>query len=124
MCALLSIKPEYAAAIFRGEKRFEFRRAIFRQPVTKVIVYVTSPTCKVAGEFDVKTVLSRPVVELWQFTNQHAGINAEKFFDYFKGRAMGHAIVIGEVRRYTTPQDLHTTYGVRAPQSFLYVQQA
>lgn len=120
---MLSIKPEYAEAIFRGEKRFEFRRSIFRKPVDKVIVYVTSPTCKVAGEFEIKSILSRPVHELWQQTSQHAGIESTKFFDYFKGCETGHAIVIGTVSEYRRPQDLHATYGVRAPQSFLYVQQ-
>ncbi len=41
--ALLSIRPQYADAIFRGEKRFEFRRAMFRKEVDVVVVYTTSP---------------------------------------------------------------------------------
>lgn len=87
-------------------------------------MYVTSPTCRVAGEFEVRSILSCPINELWEQTSEHAGIDAKKFFAYFKGRVIGHAIVIGKVKEYATPQDLHATYGVRAPQSFLYVDQA
>jgi large subunit ribosomal protein L22 len=82
---------------------------------------MTSPTCKVVGEFEVRRILSRPINELWQQTSEHAGIDAKKFFAYFKGRDTGHAIVIGKVKEYAKPQDLQATYGVRAPQSFLYV---
>src|ERR1700688_3065067 len=64
-CALLSIRPPYAEAIFRGEKRFEFRRAIFRKAVDVVVVYITSPTCLVVGEFDVADVISDSVEGLW-----------------------------------------------------------
>ena len=36
MNAILSIKPEYVAEIKAGRKRFEFRKAIFKEPVGKV----------------------------------------------------------------------------------------
>lgn len=38
--ALLSIRPAFAKAIFDGQKRFEFRRAIFRKEVGVVVVYM------------------------------------------------------------------------------------
>ena len=119
--ALLSIKPPYAEAIFRGEKLFEFRRAIFRRKVDVVVVYITSPVCQVVGEFDVKEILSDEVHGLWGRTYQSAGIGRELFFDYFSGCATAHAISIGEVRRYTRPLDLAGEFGVKAPQSFLYL---
>src|SRR5271155_3329385 len=78
--ALLSIRPPYAEAIFRGEKRFEFRRAIFRKAVDVVVVYITSPTCLVVGEFDVPAVISDAVEDLWSRTSRHAGIDRELFF--------------------------------------------
>lgn len=84
-------------------------------------MYVTRPTCKVAGEFEVARIISRPVDKLWQQTNAHAGIEADDFFKYFRGCDTGYAIVIRNAREYTTPQDLERTYGVRAPQSFLYL---
>jgi hypothetical protein len=59
--ALLSIRPPYASAIFGGTKRFEFRRMIFREPVKSVVVYVTTPVCRVWGEFDVDQVIEDKV---------------------------------------------------------------
>jgi hypothetical protein len=32
-------------AIFHGDKRFEFRRTVFRIAVEVVVVYTTSPVC-------------------------------------------------------------------------------
>jgi predicted transcriptional regulator len=119
--ALLSIRPPYAEAIFRGEKRFEFRRAIFRKAVDVVVVYTTNPTGLVVGEFDVAEIISESVEELWSRTRLNAGIDRGAFLDYFKGRSVGHAIVIGSVRRYRKPLELAQAFGIRAPQSFVYV---
>src|ERR1700690_366799 len=101
--ALLSIKPRYAEAIFRGEKRFEFRRAIFRQPVATVVVYTTSPVSRVIGEFDVEGIMTDTIEGLWNRTKHCAGIDRERFFIYFAGCKVGHAIAIGLVRRYRKP---------------------
>ena len=120
--ALLSIKPVHAEAIFSGKKQFEFRRSIFRRDVQTVIVYMTSPVCRVVGEFDVEHVVSDDVAELWKRTESKAGIDEDLFFRYFDGCEVGHAIAIGEVRRYQEPLHLKATFGVRAPQSFIYVK--
>lgn len=117
----MSIRPPYAEAIFRGEKRFEFRRAIFRKAVDVVVVYTTSPTSLVVGEFDVTGVISESVEDLWGRTSRYAGIDSKVFFSYFEGRGVGHAIAIGNVRKYKRPLDLAATFGIRAPQSFVYI---
>lgn len=117
----MSIRPPYAEAIFRGEKRFEFRRAIFRKAVDVVVVYTTSPTSLVVGEFDVSEIISESVEKLWSRTSRYAGIDQEVFFSYFKGRGVGHAISIGNVRKYKKPLELAGTFGIRAPQSFVYI---
>ncbi len=75
----------------------------------------------VVGEFDVKHIISDDVAALWERTRSKAGIDSDVFFRYFAGREVGHAIAIGDVRRYRTPRALGTHYGVRAPQSFLYL---
>jgi predicted transcriptional regulator len=117
----LSIRPPYAEAIFRREKCFEFRRAIFRKEVEVVVVYITSPISMVVGEFDVNHIISDGVASLWERTRSKAGIDSDGFFKYFAGREVGYAIAIGDVRRYVKPLALETHYGVRAPQSFLYL---
>lgn len=118
----MSIKPKYAEAIFRGEKRFEFRRVVFKQPVKVVVVYTTSPVSQVAGEFEVDAVISDSVERLWRRTKNEAGIDRKVFFRYFSGRKLAHAIVIGSVRRYPRPHDLAEKFGIRPPQSFAYLR--
>lgn len=118
----MSIKPAYANAIFRGDKRFEFRRAIFRREVDVVVVYTTSPVSRVVGEFDVEDVISDSLEALWSRTKHSAGIEKRLFFDYFSGREAGYAIAIGAIRLYRKPLDLALTFGVHPPQSFLYLK--
>jgi predicted transcriptional regulator len=118
---LLSIKPEFAKAIFSGEKRFEFRRLAFKQAVDIIVVYVTSPVCEVWGEFDVNGIITDRPMQLWSRTQAAAGINRTAFFDYFAGKAEGHAIKIGSARRYATPLQIERDFGVQPPQSFVYL---
>jgi predicted transcriptional regulator len=89
--------------------------------VDVVVVYTTSPTSLVVGEFDVEGVFSDSVEELWSRTSPYAGIDKEVFLEYFKGCGVGHAIIIGEVRKYKKPLELGDVYGIRAPQSFVYI---
>jgi predicted transcriptional regulator len=58
---------------------------------------------------------------LWGRTNAHAGIDRKLFFEYFAGCQIAHAIAIGDVRRYKRPLELQKDFGVRPPQSFLYL---
>lgn len=119
--ALLSIRPEFVASILAGEKRYEFRRSIFARPVDVVVVYVTMPVHKVVAEFDVRSVITEPVQALWRETRQFAGIDEQRFFNYFDGKEYGHAIEIGEVRPYKKPFCPIEKLGIRPPQSFTYL---
>jgi predicted transcriptional regulator len=122
MTVLLSIKPEYAERIFDGSKRFEFRRAIFKQPVKRVVVYASSPERRVIGEFEVEDVIHDYVESLWRCTEHAAGISEDCFFGYFADRNKGYAIKIGATTRYEEPRPLHLVYACQAPQSFVYVE--
>lgn len=119
--ALLSIKPQYSSAIFEGNKKFEFRRNIFSRPVDIVVVYVTSPVQQVVGEFDVHSVISESVSSLWERTKRFAGIEEDLFLRYFEGKDYGHAIEVGEVRSYSSPFCPIECFGIRPPQSFVYL---
>ena len=120
---LLSIKPEFAEKIFSGEKRFEFRRVIFRSPsVEKVVVYASSPVQKVIGEFDIRRVLTLKKAELWKRTRKHSGIGKSYFDEYFEDLTTGHAIEISSPVRYQKPLKLQSVCeSNRPPQSFFYL---
>ncbi|ATB41351.1 hypothetical protein CYFUS_006816 [Cystobacter fuscus] len=123
MKVLLSIKPEYAEKILDGEKQFEFRKAVFKNPTVKtVVIYATKPVGKVVGEFDIAEVLSERPSTLWARTAKLAGISRRFFDEYFEGRSTAYAIKVQRVRRYRKPLELRSLIksGV-APQSFCYL---
>lgn len=117
----MSIKPPFAEAILRGEKRFEFRKVIFARPVDIIVVYVTVPVKRVVAEFDIRCILRNRVSKLWEHTRLHAGIDEDYFRSYFRGREYGYAIEVGEVRVYDDPVCPMEEFGVRPPQSFVYL---
>lgn len=104
-----------------GSKKYEFRRAIFRRPVSVVVIYVTAPVQQVIGEFDVKKIIYGNPTDLWKKTYRTAGIDKYRFCNYFAGRECGYAIEIGEVRLYEEPLSLANHFGIRPPQSFMYL---
>jgi predicted transcriptional regulator len=122
-CVLISVKPRFARAILSGEKRFEFRRSLFRRTdIQKVIIYSSMPEKKVVGEFLIEEILSLEPSQLWIHTRRYAGIEKSEFDDYFSGKREAHAIKIKAPRRYAEPLDLCRHLGLsRPPQSFCYV---
>ena len=122
MRVLLSIKPEFAERIFDGSKKYEFRKAIFKNPHVKtVVVYASSPVQRVIGEFDIETILSDTPENLWKRTKEFSGISEDFFFNYFSDRNIGFAIKVKKTRRYREPRCLRTSYDISPPQSFCYL---
>jgi predicted transcriptional regulator len=122
MRVLLSIKPEFAEKIFNGEKIYEFRRTIFKnKDVRKVVVYASSPVQKVIGEFEIDSILTLDVVELWKQTKTHSGISENFFFSYFLNKQMGHAIKVKKAKKYKTPLCIRKDFQATPPQSFIYI---
>jgi predicted transcriptional regulator len=104
MKILLSIKPEFAQSIFRGQKEYEYRKSIFRRKdVDKAIVYATRPVCRVIGEFSIESVLKSSPFELWEGTSRKSGISKRFFDQYFQGRKIGFALKIKNPVLYKEP---------------------
>lgn len=124
MKVLLSIKPEYANKILAGEKHFEFRKAIFKNPLVKtVVIYATLPIGKVVGEFEVESVMEDDPNQVWSSTSEFAGISQGLFQEYFQGRKKAYAIKVSNPQRYLQPLELsHVVSNGVAPQSFCYLK--
>ena len=123
MKVLLSIKPQFADLIFDGTKRFEFRRSIFKEKGIKtVVVYASSPTQKVIGEFEIDSILEEEVAKLWKKTKAYSGIDRSYFYEYFSDKKNGYAIKIKNVKKYETPLCLKEHYNLTPPQSFAYLK--
>lgn len=122
MKVILSIKPEYANKIFEGTKKYEFRRAIFKNPdVKKVVVYSSSPVQKIIGEFEIERIISHELETLWNKTKKYSGISEDFFFQYFGDKELGFAIKIKNTKLYKTPKCIREDYNLFPPQSFLYL---
>jgi predicted transcriptional regulator len=120
---LLSIKPRFAEAILDGRKCFEFRRALFRnRDIESVLIYASSPVCRVIGEFKIEHILEMSPEALWAVTHLGSGIEKSYFFDYFVGRNTAYALKVKSAVRYKQPLRLIEHLGMeRPPQSFCYL---
>jgi len=122
MKALLSIKPEFADKILSGDKRYEFRKVLFKRNVDTIVIYATMPVGKIIGEFKVEDILQDKPASLWDRTKEYSGITQDFFNQYFKGKSKAFAIQIKSPSRYREPFDLKKLllHGV-PPQSFCYL---
>ena len=123
MNILLSLKPVYAEAILSGKKRYEFRRAIFKNPnVKKAYIYATVPVGKIVGAFTIGGVISGTPKKIWQKCRKYGGISSELFFRYYEGCKTAFAIKIQKVQNFLKPLDPYLKMpNFRPPQSFCYV---
>jgi predicted transcriptional regulator len=123
MKVLLSIKPQFAEKIFSREKRFEFRKAAFKNTsVTTVVLYVTRPVALIMGEFDLVGIESGSPESVWERTWQFAGISRDFFDSYYQGRSEAVALAIGKVRKFKRdiiPDVVMPNF--YPPQSYMYI---
>lgn len=123
MKIVLSIKPEFANKIFDGSKKFEFRKAIFKnENVKSIIVYSSSPVQKVIGEFEIGKIFNNDLDTLWKLTSEFSGITEDFFYKYFSEKEKGFAIEIKNKKKYKVPKCLKTDFNLHPPQSFAYVR--
>jgi len=122
MCKmLLSINPEHVENIFSGVKKFEFRKIRCRSEVDKMVIYSTSPVMKIVGEAEIIDIIEGLPAEVWEQTEEFAGIDKIFFDQYYDGKAKAIAYCLGSVMQYAQPLNL-SDYGISfAPQSFIYL---
>jgi len=127
---LMSIRPEFAEAIYRREKLVEYRPRIPKgwlenwETEKTVYIYETAPVSKVTGKIIVETS------DLFVFPKgKHREIitypmsSAED--EYLKGRSSIYALNISKAQKF--PFTLELGEGIfsfikRAPQSWVYVK--
>ena len=123
MNLLISIKPEFVKKIILGEKKYEFRRSIFRQKVDKIYIYSTSPEKKIKGYFKSSKIINDTPENLWKNFKDVSGTSKEFFFEYFKGKETGFAIKIDDLHVFDQPIDTNKLKDFKAPQSFRYINE-
>jgi predicted transcriptional regulator len=122
MNVLLSIKPKYAELIKAGNKKYEFRRKIFKRARSpKVFIYSTSPIRKITGVFDGSMIHKGSPFRIWEMFGPDSGISEGEFFQYFKDCEIAYAIEIRNLVIFEEPRD-PSDYFVEftPPQSYRY----
>lgn len=133
---LLSIKPKYSKKIFSGEKRFEFRKKVWKDynflsvmDAQKIYLYATSPIKRIQGYFKYYHIEVKNPGKLWKKYRYLAGITEKDFQTYFKYNNFEYQIRIGfaicilstvEFKRPLNPRLLSP--GFHPPQNFSYLK--
>ena len=119
----MSIHPEFAERILRGEKLVEFRRRPVGSHVTHIVIYATAPVRAVVGVAEVTGVRHASPAVLWKAFGRVGGIQRAKFFEYFEGVVEGFAYVLGGPQVCESPLRLgRDGLPPRAPQAFQYLE--
>jgi predicted transcriptional regulator len=119
---MISIHPEYANSIFRGDKKIEFRKLNIPRHIAYVVLYVTAPERKIAGYFSVKGIVEGKTSDLWHRYHDVSGVTKQFFFKYYKTQDIGLGLLVDQVDIFQEPLGLDQLAMIkRPPQSFLYV---
>lgn len=122
MIALYSIKPVYTDRIISGDKIFELRKRLPAKKLDYIVIYSSSPICKIVGYAEILGVHKNKVSSIWKLVSSSAGIAKKDYMEYFKGCDDAYAFELGKVIRFIRPFELNILKpGLVAPQSFSYV---
>jgi predicted transcriptional regulator len=132
---LLSIKPQYAAKIFSGQKTVELRRIRTRLNTGDlVLVYVSSPEKALFGTFEVESIshleleeLPKDLNKFWKEVKDKAGITPQEFETYYQGASLVVGIYLKNVKPLAVPIHLEKLRGkipqFKPPQSYRYLNE-
>ncbi len=120
--ALYSIKPIYSNQIISGAKTFELRKMIPASKIDYIMIYSSSPTCKVVGYAEILKIHTGGVTDIWQLVKNHAGITKQDYMTYFKDKTKAYAFELGKIKSFNVPFKLEEINPkLTAPQSFTYI---
>jgi len=126
MNLLISIHPEHVDKILSGEKKWEYRKSIFRKDkneIDQAYIYCTSPVKEIVASFKIGRILKDSPEELWKQTKKESGTDKQQFMEYFDGHEVGYSIEITGLEKleesvdpYEEIEDFH------APQGYCYIE--
>ena len=118
MNLIISIKPEFVEKIISSEKKYEFRRRIYKKEVEKIYIYQTLPNSGIVGYFIPSKIIKDTPLNLWNNLKKVSGVSEEFFMSYFHGKTEGYAIKIENLVVFEKPI---TNLDIKAPQSYKYI---
>lgn len=118
MNLIISIKPQFVEKILSGEKRYEFRRRIYKKEVDKIYIYKTLPDAKIVAYFKPGKIIKDTPENLWENLKDVSGTTEESLMAYFHDKTEAYAIEITDLVILETPL---VPEGIQAPQSYKYI---
>lgn len=122
MKILMSIKPKFVKQILAGTKLFELRKRNFKLEVKTVIIYESSPTKKIVGEFIIDKIIRDTPQKIYLDYSEKLGISKKEYFEYFRNINVAYAIKIKKVIKYEKELTLSDFNVKKAPQSYQYIK--
>jgi lj965 prophage protein len=122
MKVLMSIKPKFVKQILAGTKLFELRKRNFKLEVKTVIIYESSPTKKIVGEFIIDKIIRDTPQKIYLDYSEKLGISKKEYFEYFRNINVAYAIKIKKVIKYEKELTLSDFNIKKAPQSYQYIK--
>lgn len=118
MNLIISIKPEFVAKILTSEKKYEFRRRIYKKEVDKVYIYQTLPNPGIVAYFKPGEIIKDTPENLWSNFKDVSGTTEEFLLSYLHDKEEAYAIEITNLHVFETPI---MPENIRAPQSYKYI---
>lgn len=118
MNLIISIKPQFVAKILSGEKKYEFRRRIYKREVDKIYIYQTLPDAKIVAYFTPGIIVKDSPENLWKRFKDVSGTTEEHLLDYLHDKDEAYAIEITNLEILEKP---FIPDGILPPQSYRYI---
>lgn len=106
---LMSIRPQYARAIFAGKKKYELRKISGLPPVEEgavIIVYSSGKVKSIIGEFRVGRVIIGTPERIWAAVRRPGTGIGEDAWPYVRGARRAMAIEVVDPVLYPRPVTL------------------
>jgi predicted transcriptional regulator len=107
--SLISIRPRFVDAMFRGEKWIELRRRQLHVSAGHLLfVYETAPVMAIRGIVEVTRVVNQPLADLWALVAPGACVTRSEYETYFAGQSRASAIYLASPRAFGSALTLST----------------
>ena len=125
---IISVKPEYARKILKGEKTIELRKCAPKK-VGKdgyILIYVTAPVKELWGIYKIENIIKENPNTLWENFGKQTGISKKEFNDYYKENNSAFGIQLQEVKnliKHSIKLDnlKNSIPGFMPPQTYSYI---
>jgi len=117
---VIAIHPEYADLIYRGLKKYEFRKIKPAKQLGFAYLYETKPCGLITGKVRIARIVEGTPYELWSWFGKDGGITNNDLRAYYSGKRIGYAYELESPLKFSVPRTLQSFNINHAPQSFIY----